>query len=178
MAGVLYHLLRTILTTRNRKMLRLAFSLQNYENTTGIPRGIVEDGMVIVVDGTVTRITMKTMEEVAETNGGPMNLDLPTLVMATTTIMDGIILAVMVVAVIVVVVVMGEEVIGTTLCPSKDVLGLMINQGREETMVSHIGSQIMVSPEAQCPPWHIWLGDLDIIHMEYHLAQRHQRMIL
>lgn len=158
-------------------MLRLAFSLQNYENTTGIPRGIVEDGMVIVVDGTVTRITMKTMEEV-ETNGGPMNLDLPTLVMATTTIMDGIILAVMVVAVIVVVVVMGEEVIGTTLCPSKDVLGLMINQGREETMVSHIGSQIMVSPEAQCPPWHIWLGDLDIIHMEYHLAQRHQRMIL
>lgn len=177
MAGVLYHLLRTILTTRNRKMFHLAFSLQNYENTTGIPRGIVEDGMVIVVDGTVTRITMKTMEEV-ETNGGPMNLDLPTLVMATTTIMDGIILAVMVVAVIVVVVVMGEEVIGTTLCPSKDVLGLMINQGREETMVSHIGSQIMVSPEAQCPPWHIWLGDLDIIHMEYHLAQRHQRMIL
>lgn len=177
MAGALYHLLRTILTTRNRKMFHLAFSLQNYENTTGIPRGIVEDGMVIVVDGTVTRITMKTMEEV-ETNGGPMNLDLPTLVMATTTIMDGIILAVMVVAVIVVVVVMGEEVIGTTLCPSKDVLGLMINQGREETMVSHIGSQIMVSPEAQCPPWHIWLGDLDIIHMEYHLAQRHQRMIL
>lgn len=176
MAGVLYHLLRTILTTRNRKMLRLAFSLQNYENTTGIPRGIVEDGMVIVVDGTVTRITMKTMEEV-KTNGGPMNLDLPTRVMATT-IMDGIILAVMAVAVTVVVVVMGEEVIGTTLCPSKDVLGLMINQGREETMVSHIGSQIMVSPEAQCPPWHIWLGDLDIIHMEYHLAQRHQRMIL
>lgn len=177
MAGALYHLLRTILTTRNRKMLRLAFSLQNYENTTGIPRGIVEDGMVIVVDGTVTRITMKTMEAVAETNGGPMNLDLPTRVMATT-IMDGIILAVMAVAVTVVVVVMGEEVIGTTLCPSKDVLGLMINQVRGETMVSHIGSQIMVSPEAQCPPWHIWLGDLDIIHMEYHLAQRHQRMIL
>lgn len=176
MAGVLYHLLRTILTTRNRKMLRLAFSLQNYENTTGIPRGIVEDGMVIVVDGTVTRITMKTMEEV-KTNGGPMNLDLPTRVMATT-IMDGIILAVMAVAVTVVVVVMGEEVIGTTLCPSKDVLGLMINQGRGETMVSHLGSQIMVSPEAQCPQWHIWLGDLDIIHMEYHLAQRHQRMIL
>lgn len=91
-------------------MFHLAFSLQNYENTTGIPRGIVEDGMVIVVDGTVTRITMKTMEAVAETNGGPMNLDLPTLVMATTTILDGIILAVMVVAVIVVVVVMGEEV--------------------------------------------------------------------
>lgn len=176
MAGALYHLLRTILTTRNRKMLRLAFSLQNYENTTGIPRGIVEDGMVIVVDGTVTRITMKTMEEV-KTNGGPMNLDLPTRVMATT-IMDGIILAVMAVAVTVVVVVMGEEVIGTTLCPSKDVLGLMINQGRGETMVSHIGSQIMGSPEAQCPPWHIWLGDLDIIHMEYHLAQQHQRMIL
>lgn len=176
MAGVLYHLLRTILTTRNRKMFHLAFSLQNYENTTGIPRGIVEDGMVIVVDGTVTRITMKTMEEV-KTNGGPMNLDLPTRVMATT-IMDGIILAVMAVAVTVVVVVMGEEVIGTTLCPSKDVLGLMINQDREETMVSHIGSQIMVSPEAQCPPWHIWLGDLDIIHMEYHLAQQHQRMIL
>lgn len=177
MAGVLYHLLRTILTTRNRKMLRLAFSLQNYENTTGIPHGIVEDGMVIVMDGTVTRITMKTMEEV-ETNGGPMNLDLPTRVMATATIMDGIILAVMAVAVTVVVVVMGEEVIGTTLCPSKDVLGLMINQGREETMVSHIGSQIMGSPEAQCPPWHIWLGDLDTIHMEYHLAQQHQRMIL
>lgn len=177
MAGALYHLLRTILTTRNRKMLRLAFSLQNYENTTGIPRGIVEDGMVIVVDGTVTRITMKTMEEV-KTNGGPMNLDLPTRVMETATIMDGIILAVMAVAVTVVVVVMGEEVIGTTLCPSKDALGLMINQGREETMVSHIGSQIMVSPEAQCPPWHIWLGDLDIIHMEYHLAQQHQRMIL
>lgn len=176
MAGALYHLLRTILTTRNRKMLRLAFSLQNYENTTGIPRGIVEDGMVIVVDGTVTRITMKTMEEV-ETNGGPMNLDLPTRVMATT-IMDGIILAVMAVAVTVVVVVMGEEVIGTTLCPSKDVVGLMINQVRGETMVSHLGSQIMVSPEAQCPQWHIWLGDLDIIHMEYHLAQRHQRMIL
>lgn len=176
MAGALYHLLRTILTTRNRKMLRLAFSLQNYENTTGIPRGIVEDGMVIVVDGTVTRITMKTMEEV-KTNGGPMNLDLPIRVMATT-IMDGIILAVMAVAVTVVVVVMGEEVIGTTLCPSKDVVGLMINQGRGETMVSHLGSQIMVSPEAQCPPWHIWLGDLDIIHMEYHLAQRHQRMIL
>lgn len=176
MAGALYHLLRTILTTRNRKMLRLAFSLQNYENTTGIPRGIVEDGMVIVVDGTVTRITMKTMEEV-KTNGGPMNLDLPTRVMATT-IMDGIILAVMAVAVTVVVVVMGEEVIGTTLCPSKDVLGLMINQVRGETMVSHIGSQIMGSPEAQCPPWHIWLGDLDIIHMEYHLAQQHQRMIL
>lgn len=176
MAGALYHLLRTILTTRNRKMLRLAFSLQNYENTTGIPRGIVEDGMVIVVDGTVTRITMKTMEEV-KTNGGPMNLDLPTRVMATT-IMDGIILAVMAVAVTVVVVVMGEEVIGTTLCPSKDVVGLMINQVRGETMVSHIGSQIMGSPEAQCPPWHIWLGDLDIIHMEYHLAQQHQRMIL
>lgn len=176
MAGALYHLLRTILTTRNRKMLRLAFSLQNYENTTGIPRGIVEDGMVIVVDGTVTRITMKTMEEV-KTNGGPMNLDLQTRVMATT-IMDGIILAVMAVAVTVVVVVMGEEVIGTTLCPSKDVLGLMINQVRGETMVSHIGSQIMGSPEAQCPPWHIWLGDLDIIHMEYHLAQQHQRMIL
>lgn len=177
MAGALYHLLRTILTTRNRKMLRLAFSLQNYENTTGIPRGIVEDGMVIVVDGTVTRITMKTMEEV-KTNGGPMNLDLPTRVMATATIMDGIILAVMAVAVTVVVVVMGEEVIGTTLCPSKDVLGLMINQDRGETMVSHIGSQIMGSPEAQCPPWHIWLGDLDTIHMEYHLAQQHQRMIL
>lgn len=176
MAGALYHLLRTILTTRNRKMLRLAFSLQNYENTTGIPRGIVEDGMVIVVDGTVTRITMKTMEEV-KTNGGPMNLDLPTRVMATT-IMDGIILAVMAVAVTVVVVVMGEEVIGTTLCPSKDVVGLMINQVRGETMVSHLGSQIMVSPEAQCPQWHIWLGDLDIIHMEYHLAQQHQRMIL
>lgn len=177
MAGVLYHLLRTILTTRNRKMFHLAFSLQNYENTTGIPRGIVEDGMVIVVDGTVTRITMKTMEEV-ETNGGPMNLDLPTRVMATITIMDGIILEVMAVAVTVVVVVMGEEVIGTTLCLLKDVVGLMINQGRGETMVSHLGSQIMVSPEAQCPPWHIWLGDLDIIHMEYHLAQRHQRMIL
>lgn len=176
MAGALYHLLRTILTTRNRKMFHLAFSLQNYENTTGIPRGIVEDGMVIVVDGTLTRITMKTMEEV-KTNGGPMNLDLPTRVMATT-IMDGIILAVMAVAVTVVVVVMGEEVIGTTLCPSKDVLGLMINQVRGETMVSHIGSQIMGSPEAQCPPWHIWLGDLDIIHMEYHLAQQHQRMIL
>lgn len=177
MAGVLYHLLRTILTTRNRKMFHLAFSLQNYENTTGTLRGIVEDGMVIVVDGTVTRITMKTMEEV-ETNGGPMNLDLPTRVMATATIMDGIILAVMAVAVTVVVVIMGEGVIGTTLCLLKDVVGLMINQGRGETMVSHLGSQIMVSPEAQCPPWHIWLGDLDIIHMEYHLAQRHQRMIL
>lgn len=122
----------SILTTRNRKMLRLAFSLQNYENTTGIPRGIVEDGMVIVVDGTVTRITMKIMEEVAETNGGPMNLDLPTRVMATATIMDGIILAVMAVAVTVVVVVMGEEVIGTTLCPSKDVLGLMIDPGTQK----------------------------------------------
>lgn len=158
-------------------MFHLAFSLQNYENTTGIPRGIVEDGMVIVVDGTVTRITMKTMEEV-ETNGGPMNLDLPTRVMATTIIMDGIILAVMAVAVTVVVVIMGEGVIGTTLCLLKDVVGLMINQGPGETMVSHLGSQIMVSPEAQCPPWHIWLGDLDIIHMEYHLAQQHQRMIL
>lgn len=190
MAGILFHSLRMILTIKNIKMFHLAFSLQSYVNTTGIPRGILEVGTVIAEDGTVTRITMKTVEVGAETNGDPMNLDLPTQVRIT--IMDGITLEVMAVAVTVVAVVVGEEVTGTILCLSKDVSGLTINQGQEETMVSHLGSHQMVRhgipqihteegtvhPEAQCPPWHIWLGDLDIIHMEYHLVQQHQRMIL
>lgn len=92
----------------------------------GIFCGIVEDGMVIVVDGIVICIIMKIMEEV-EMNGGLMNFDFLILVMVIIIIMDGIILVVMVVVVIVVVVVMGEEVIGIILCFLKDVLGLMIN---------------------------------------------------
>lgn len=91
----------------------------------GIFCGIVEDGMVIVVDGIVICIIMKIMEEV-KMNGGLMNFDFLIWVMVII-IMDGIILVVMVVVVIVVVVVMGEEVIGIILCFLKDVLGLMIN---------------------------------------------------
>lgn len=91
----------------------------------GIFCGIVEDGMVIVVDGIVICIIMKIMEEV-KMNGGLMNFDFLIWVMVII-IMDGIILVVMVVVVIVVVVVMGEEVIGIILCFLKDVVGLMIN---------------------------------------------------
>lgn len=92
----------------------------------GIFCGIVEDGMVIVVDGIVICIIMKIMEEV-KMNGGLMNFDFLIWVMVIIIIMDGIILEVMVVVVIVVVVVMGEEVIGIILCFLKDVVGLMIN---------------------------------------------------
>lgn len=94
----------------------------------GIFCGIVEDGMVIVVDGIVICIIMKIMEEVVEMNGGLMNFDFLIWVMVIIIIiMDGIILVVMVVVVMVVVVIMGEEVIGIILCFLKDVVGLMIN---------------------------------------------------
>lgn len=93
----------------------------------GIFCGIVEDGMVIVVDGIVICIIMKIMEEVVEMNGGLMNFDFLIWVMVIVIIMDGIILVVMVVVVMVVVVIMGEEVIGIILCFLKDVVGLMIN---------------------------------------------------